>query len=319
MARTRQEGLTYISASRMKTLQLCSWQYYVKYLLRVPDTSNDGARRGSVCHGVFEHLLRAKHLKHYKKVLKSGELKGSPVVDRYVKTYLRKEGALTEENYEMCDNMIQVGLRSDFFGEGGKLLDPEIYFEIKENQDGIDYFALGYIDKIILYEEQKIVKIVDYKSSKSKFRGEELTSNVQAMIYSLAAKERWPDYEPVVDFVFLRFPKSPIQTLRFTDEQLNGFKHFLTHFYGILNNFDEKMGHNNFAIDGGFKTKWLCGPTKSGWECPVKNELTYYALVDKNTDKILKTSFEPDIPIKENTVLQKRVYSGCPKFNFQEY
>jgi len=264
-------------------------------------------------------LLRAKHLKHYKKVLKSGELKGSPVVDRYVKTYLRKEGALTEENYEMCDNMIQVGLRSDFFGEGGKLLDPEIYFEIKENQDGIDYFALGYIDKIILYEEQKIVKIVDYKSSKSKFRGEELTSNVQAMIYSLAAKERWPDYEPVVDFVFLRFPKSPIQTLRFTDEQLNGFKHFLTHFYGILNNFDEKMGHNNFAIDGGFKTKWLCGPTKSGWECPVKNELTYYALVDKNTDKILKTSFEPDIPIKENTVLQKRVYSGCPKFNFQEY
>ena len=79
------------------------------------------------------------------------------------------------------------------------------------------------------------------------------------------------------------------------------------------------MGHNNFAIDGGFKTKWLCGPTKSGWECPVKNELTYYALVDKNTDKILKTSFEPDIPIKENTVLQKRVYSGCPKFNFQEY
>ena len=313
MARQRKDDLVYLSASRMKTIQLCSWQYFVKYILKVPDTSNDGSRRGSVCHGVLEHLVKPKHFDKYQKVIKAGSIEGCPVVERYVRKYLRILEGYSEENYEMCDSFILCGLRTDFFGEGGKVLDPEIYFELK---DGKDYFALGYIDKVILYEKQKIVKIVDYKTSKSKFRGEELESNVQAMIYTLAAKQLWPDYTPVVEFIFLKFPKSPVQSLSFTDTELSGFERFISHFYNnILVGFDEKRGRNNFAIDGGFKTKWLCGPTKSGWECPVKNELTYYCLVDKDSKKILKSSFEPDIPIKPNTILEKRIYSGCPKFN----
>ena len=47
------EPQTALSASRIKTAQSCSWLYWCKYKLKLPDTSNDGARRGSICHLIF--------------------------------------------------------------------------------------------------------------------------------------------------------------------------------------------------------------------------------------------------------------------------
>ena len=45
-----------LSASRIKTAQSCSWLYWFKYILKAPDKSNDGAKRGTICHLVFELL-----------------------------------------------------------------------------------------------------------------------------------------------------------------------------------------------------------------------------------------------------------------------
>jgi len=47
---------TALSASRIKTVEGCSWLYWCKYKLKLPDASNDGAKRGSICHLIFEHL-----------------------------------------------------------------------------------------------------------------------------------------------------------------------------------------------------------------------------------------------------------------------
>ena len=45
-----------LSASRIKTLQSCSWMYYAKYIIGIPDKGNDGSSRGTVCHLIFEVL-----------------------------------------------------------------------------------------------------------------------------------------------------------------------------------------------------------------------------------------------------------------------
>ena len=45
-----------LSASRIKTLQTCSWQYWCKYHLKLPDKSNHGSLRGTICHAIFENL-----------------------------------------------------------------------------------------------------------------------------------------------------------------------------------------------------------------------------------------------------------------------
>ena len=59
----------YLSASRIKTLESCSWLYWGKYHLHLPDTGNDGAARGTVCHWIFELLLSEKNFKYFELIM----------------------------------------------------------------------------------------------------------------------------------------------------------------------------------------------------------------------------------------------------------
>ena len=56
-----------LSASRLKTLETCSWSYWCNYHLKLPQKQNEGALRGTVCHLVFEMLVKKKHKKHFNK------------------------------------------------------------------------------------------------------------------------------------------------------------------------------------------------------------------------------------------------------------
>ena len=73
-----------LSASRIKVEQTCSWQYWAKYVLKLPDKSNDGAKRGSICHLVFECLGNPRHKKHYVKILKNKNIFASKAVEKLV-------------------------------------------------------------------------------------------------------------------------------------------------------------------------------------------------------------------------------------------
>jgi hypothetical protein len=277
----------------------------------MPDTTNDGAIRGTVCHLVFEMLLHEKHRRHYDLILLNDGIQGSAAVNRLVIKKLNEYEAFTQENYDMCSDMITLGLGQDFFGEGGELSEPEIKFELTKRSP--KYKALGFIDKITRYEEEGIVKITDYKSSKNKFRGEELTTNVQAMMYSLASKKLWPKLKPVVEFLFLRFPRSPIQRLEYTNAQLKGFEHYLSHIYDLMVNFTENDAKSNYAYNNK-KNKWLCAAGKT-WVCPMRDPFTYYVIRNKE-GKIKKSSFSKDElkPDKKEDI-EKIEYDGCPKFH----
>jgi len=123
---------TKLSASRMKSLEDCSYKYYCNYLLKIPQKQNDGACRGLVCHTIFELLLGKKHKSHFDIIMERGLTEGSPAVARLTKTLLQKSDCYNEENYQMCLDMIYVGLNSDFHGEGGVVDKPEIFFSIKK-------------------------------------------------------------------------------------------------------------------------------------------------------------------------------------------
>ena len=111
-----------LSASRIKTLETCSWSYWCNYHLKVPQKQNEGALRGTVCHLVFEMLVKPKHKKHFTIILKASSIQGSPAVLRIVMkhlTQMEKSFDLpmtNEENTELVDDMIVVGLNCDFFG-----------------------------------------------------------------------------------------------------------------------------------------------------------------------------------------------------------
>ena len=294
-----------LSASRIKTLETCSWVYWNNYHTKVPQTQNDGALRGTICHTVFELLLNPKHKKHYNKIIKQNSITGSKAMERLVKKLKTKVG-LDPSNFEILDQMIMVGLKHDFFGEGGKIVKPEFPFEIKN--DSPKYHIKGFIDKPI--KKKKEMHIVDYKSSKYKFRGDDLEANIQAMMYSLASLKIWPKLKPIVKFLFLRFPKQPIQQLSFTEEQIKGFEYYLEHINNYINNFDEDTAQANFAADNE-KNKWMC--QIGGWKCPYKDSYEYY--VKLNTEgEVIESNFDGNFKETKGFVIEKRSYEGCPKW-----
>jgi hypothetical protein len=299
------KNLKVLSASRIKTLETCSWVYWNNYHTKVPQSQNDGALRGTICHTVFELLLNKRHLENYKRIIKKNAIDGDKGVDALVKK-LAKKVKLDDSNYKLLNDMILVGLKHDFFGEHGDIVKPEYSFNIESQEP--KYHIRGFIDKPI--KTKKEMHIIDYKSSKYKFRGDDLEANIQAMMYSLASKKLWPKLKPIVKFLFLRFPKQPIQELTFTDEQITGFEHYLEHINDYVNKFDENSAKANFAIDNE-KNKWMC--KVGGWKCPYKDPYEYYVkLNDKG--EVVETSLENNFKDIKGFKVETRKYEGCPKW-----
>mgnify|MGYP003131340068 CR=1 FL=1 len=301
-----------LSASRIKTLEDCAWKYWCNYHLKVPQKGNDGASRGTVCHRIFELLLLKKNKKYFDVIIDQKSTTASPAVCRLTRMLLKQEGQdaefYNEENYQLCLDMIYVGLNFDFFGKGGEPDKPEIKFVIeKENPE---YKVMGFMDKVLKFDDK--IKIVDYKSSKRKFSKEDLKANMQAMVYTLASKELWPkNLTTLVEFVFLKFPKQPLQQVEVSDDQLKGFEHYLAHMYKVINNFTEEMAKQNYAKDK-YATKFFCRSDKSGWKCPYLEKFDYYILLSEE-GKILKSAFKKkDLTASDGQKIEKKTYEGCP-------
>ena len=299
------QSLRVLSASRIKTLETCSWVYWNNYHTKVPQSQNDGALRGTICHTIFELLLNKRHLKNYKRIIKKNAIDGDKGVDKLVKK-LSAKVKLDESNYKLLNDMILVGLKNDFFGEGGKIVKPEYDFDIKNDEP--KYHIRGFIDKPIKIKKE--MHIIDYKSSKYKFRGDDLEANIQAMMYSLASKKLWPKLKPIVKFLFLRFPKQPIQELVFDDNQIKGFEHYLEHINDYINKFDEESAKSNFAVDS-VKNKWMC--QIGGGKCPYKDPYKYYVKVN-DKGEVVETSLEDNFKDIKGFKVETRKYEGCPKF-----
>jgi len=299
------QSIKTLSASRIKTLETCSWVYWNNYHAKVPQSQNDGALRGTICHTVFELLLNKRHLKNYKRIIKKNAIDGDKGVDKLVKK-LSAKVKLDESNYKLLNDMILVGLKNDFFGEGGEIVKPEYDFDITNEEP--KYHIKGFIDKPIKIKKE--MHIIDYKSSKYKFRGDDLEANIQAMMYSLASKKLWPKLKPIVKFLFLRFPKQPVQELIFTDEQIKGFEHYLEHINDYINKFNEESAKANFAIDNQ-KNKWMC--QVGGWKCPYKDPYKYYVKVN-DKGEVIETSLENNFKNIKGFKVETRDYEGCPKF-----
>jgi hypothetical protein len=321
--------LVKLSASRIKTLQSCSWTYYCNYNLKLPQKNNSGAMRGTVAHLIFEVLGNPKHDHYIKKIVKDNTCLKQKAIFRLIIKTANKEGLDLDEmvkplkksgqevsNLKCIDEMILVGLKFDFIGDA-KLIGTEWEFDITNKQPA--YRIGGFIDRI--FKDKKQLVIRDFKSSKLAFKGEELESNIQAMMYSLAVRKKYAKQKEVlVKFLFLRYPDNPERECpHFTEEQLVGFEHYLEYLNGYLTNFDEKKGKSNFAAND-FAKKWMC-QTKSGWRCPYLDPIDYKVLLDKD-GRIIKSIFADkefkSSDIKKGYQIEIRKYEGCPAWKKSE-
>jgi hypothetical protein len=320
----------FLSASRIKTSQECSWSYYAKYILKLPEDSNDGASRGWICHLIFECLGNPRHKHHYDFIIGHRDIFASKAVKELVFKHARLLNVADDDNIELIKEMTLNGLLYDFFGKnsgGGEKPAEAISekdFEICVNKNGKKYNIKGFIDKLFLYKKKSFALIRDFKSSKQVFKGKDLDDNMQDLMYSLAVKHLYPEYlKRQSEFLFLKFDlsndllgkvgKGVIQMPDISNEELEGFELFLTEMQDFLENFDYDDGIANFAASQGYPSDGTFGgPLKCGKDgfkirqgkpivdsngnkikayiCPFRKPFQYYAVKDKD-NKIKKTYF----------------------------
>ncbi len=292
---------TSLSASRIKTAQSCSWLYYCKYKLNLPDASNDGAKRGSICHLIFELLGVPKRKKIFKKMVAAEDIFVVKSIERLIMKHARQLGVADDENIALIKEMTLNGLLYDFYGEvSGKptFALSEKDFEIVVNSENKRYKIKGFIDKLFLYKKQKFAIIRDFKTSKQVFKGKEVSDNLQDYMYSLAVRHLYPEYsERVSEFLFLKFDlnqppdaeepnlevdlggkkvpvvrktkKDPCGTIRMapiSTDDLDGFEYQLTSIQDYLDKFNESDANANFAASMPFPTdNSFSGPLQCGF------------------------------------------------------
>lgn len=335
------EPQTTLSASRIKTAQGCSWLYWCKYKLKLPDASNDGAKRGSICHLIFELLGEKRRRVYFDKIMETQDIFSVPSIERLVMKHARREEVDDEDNIQLIKEMTFNGLNYDFFG--GDLDKPtkqfsEQDFDIVKNDGEISYRIRGFIDKLFLYKKQKFALIRDFKTSKEVFKGKDLEDNMQDLMYSLAIKHLYPEYEnKQSEFLFLKFELDPkakksgvMRMTPLSDEDLLGFEIQLTQVQQYLDGFSEDTAVANMAANQGFPSdnsfsgRLLCGfATKKGelkkdgtkkWHCSMKFDFFYY--VFKNSDnQTVGSCFEEEFSedtVPEGCTYEMRYYKGCP-------
>jgi hypothetical protein len=310
----------------------------------MPDPSNDGAKRGSICHLIFELLGDPKRKKHYNSIIKNEDIFYVESIKRLVLKHAKRDGVDDEENINLIKEMTFNGLAYDFFGnQSGKPLKSlsEQAFDIEEDDGLVKYRIKGFIDKLFLYKNNKFALIRDFKSSKSVFSGKEVSDNMQDLMYSLAVKKLFPEFSNrQSEFLFLKFDlnedskKSGIIRMKpITDEELFGFELQLTEIQKYLDGFSEKDARKNMAAykgypsDKSFSGKLLCGfASKKGelkkdgtkkWNCPMRFDFFYYHILNKDGEfvsSIMEEDFNENL-IPENWSYEMKYYAGCPAFS----
>jgi hypothetical protein len=345
-----------LSASRVKTLKGCTWEYFCNYVLKLPDSSNDGAKRGSVTHYTLEALSQKKenkdgemifkHDHHIEKIIEEGSYKVSKAVKRLVEIHARREGVDDPENMKLIDKFIQHGIIYNFRGGLDNGDQPDIdatekKFDITVNENGKRYRMLGFIDRHFVYKKHSYIIIRDYKTSKDTFSGSDLTDNIQAKFYLLAARHLYPELKHrSMEFTFLKFHpthKKGILTVNtVSNEELDGFEYFLTSVNEYLEDFgvdkakSSFAGHKGIPKTGGFEGLLKCGKHYKiknkqpllnsegklvrGYMCNCRKPMKYKHLLDEE-GSVVSRHFEdenPEVP-KGHTLEEKEYeYQGCP-------
>tara|TARA_Y100000361_G_C11161802_1_gene347916 strand:- start:4251 stop:5306 length:1056 start_codon:yes stop_codon:yes gene_type:complete len=338
-----------LSASKIKKAQSCSWSYWATYHLKVPDRSNDGASRGWICHLIFELLGDERHREIYDEIILKDNIFLCEPIKRLVSYHAKKLNVNDEENLSLINNMTLAGLHFDFFGNREGEPDESISeqsFDITVDEMGKLYRVRGFIDKLFLYKDKDLAVIRDFKSSKSVFKGKDITDNLQDLIYTLAVKKLFPNFKKrQVEFLFLKFDLNSSGTIKMKDispEELEGLELQLTLVQNYLNNFTEEDAVSNFAADQGYpkdgtfggplmcgkdgfkisKGKPLIGPDGNpvvAYICPYRKPIEYVVLKDA-VGSVIKSFFKDDpsldtLSLKEGESLSEVTYDGCPRWN----
>ena len=265
------------------------------------NTKNEGAQVYG--HWIFEILLNEKRINHGHAADSGDTITTDKSLKRLLKLYI-KAGLLpvTETlSLKHIDRRCSwLASANDFLCQRWDFGCPEFKFDITK-----PHFRIKGFHWQAVYRGNEII-IDDFKSAKQKFKGEDEESNMQALMYSYAAKQLWPIWPQLSDLSFYSFLMTPM-TVKFSDDALKGFGSFSAKFrsesmYSTSSLLRVPLLPTSNPHDGGFNYKscLVVSPPiqtkKEGWHENVALSLQipfeYYVI--KNGDKIVSTAFKKD-------------------------
>jgi RecB family exonuclease len=310
-----------LSASKIKSLDQCSYKFYLNYIKHLPETTHPKTFAGTVAHEIFEFLAQKENRAELESIKKAGfDASSSKIVVQMTKDLVEKF-EIIEDVADGIPQMLDLGCEVLY----NKLSDPalvEYHTELEFTLRGAKYEIKGFIDLLLIYEDYAL--IIDYKSQGKKFAADELEFNIQALVYQMVVKQNYGKSADV-DFILLRHPPTSrtrdkhIQTVPYAGEET---------FAGLENYLDYLQDHfDDFSLEHA-TSKYCCDdPKKLSFcihVCQFKKGFNYFAATDGKEDVLTSKEKTPEFMVEakeKGLKIVRRKYSGCPGYtrNIQRY
>lgn len=151
-----------LSVTALNNYLECPWHYFYVNLIRIPEAPNKHLSFGNAVHAA---------LKGYFDAFSGGEDKGKEYLVRLFENSLARE-PITESDYEEALEKGEKALPA-FYGEYHESWSPHAMNEVRI--DGVragEVKIKGSLDRVEFLDDDKVVRVIDYKTGKPKTRNE---------------------------------------------------------------------------------------------------------------------------------------------------
>jgi putative RecB family exonuclease len=187
----RHEHLSY---SRLATWEQCPLAFRFAYVDRLPGEPALPLRFGRLVHAALERLFRDVVAEERTGPLDEGRALGA------YRAAWDEEGLVGAALFAEGQALVRAFVRKEGLVDHRDVLAVEQEFRLRVGR----FELLGYLDRVDRVGED-VVEVLDYKTNRALFDGDELASSLQLSLYALAARALFPWAREVrLTFVMLR-------------------------------------------------------------------------------------------------------------------
>jgi RecB family exonuclease len=271
-----------LSASMLKTFLTCKRKFYENYIVGTGSPANESFSLGNSVHHALE-------LANLFKMENPRALTGEEIeyfVDEGRK-YMSNTYISTMESFDIMEDLVRNELSRPFEEE---VLAAEVKFDMV-TPEGVP--IIGYIDMITKVDE-KTIRIVDYKTSKTALSSSEAEHDEQLSMYDLAGAVLYPEYpNRILELRYLRLGDSV--TSRRDEFYQYKFRKQIAAIFNSLMKFVEEHTDSDEGVVG--NTEPFCH------YCAYKSKCPEYTTYLKEAHE--RTGFVPITELTDNTAVSE--------------
>lgn len=164
-----------VSSSKISDLLRCTLSFYYKNVDKIPERSHWKTSVGSCLHNIVEYLLKPRRRATLARILSDGFVMANhPSIARYCRQFKHHHNLTLWDGTDMEGMLVLTFSTLKPYLENGQFL-SEQRFELKHGDANIT----GYVDIAAIGANKRIL---DMKTKKDRFSGDELVNNIQAAI-----------------------------------------------------------------------------------------------------------------------------------------